>query len=145
MLPGTLFGAEDPKNLIIGYTESAYNGVSSADVKASVNILLQKIALTHFNKGEVHFYTKFSDIATALMVISRRDKLLQGVIAVNGRLSTDFKKKTRQSFLSLPGSVQGQQLLMLFKISDILPFIPGSLQATEDLYAEHFRLNTISR
>ncbi len=285
MLPAALFGAEDPENLLIGYTESAFNGVSSADVKASVNFLLQKTALKHFNKGEVLFYKNFPDLAAALQdgklaaigmlseefielrklapiepslitapstgaetelllvvrkdssfrtindlkgrslampmmqincpslmviwletllwkegnkqginsffsavketkkesqailsvyfgkvaaclvtrqsfdlaselnpqlskgltVIARKDKLLQGIIAVNSGLSKEFKNKIRQAFLSMPKTVEGKQVLLLFKISEIVPFTPGGLRETEDLYVEHARLKAARR
>jgi ABC-type phosphate/phosphonate transport system substrate-binding protein len=72
-----------------------------------------------------------------LMIISRKGKLSQGVIAVDRRLSEESKEKLRQAFLTLHQTPEGQQLLMLFKVRKLVPFIPGYLKATEALYAEH--------
>jgi phosphonate transport system substrate-binding protein len=74
-----------------------------------------------------------------LMIISRRGKLSQGIIAVDRRLSEEAKEKLRQAFLTLHQTPEGEQLLMLFKVRKLVTFIPGYLKATEALYAEHSR------
>jgi len=74
-----------------------------------------------------------------LMIISRKGKLSQGVIAVDRRLSEERKEKLRQAFLTLHQTPEGQQLLMLFKVRKLVPFIPGYMKGTEALYAEHSR------
>jgi len=78
-------------------------------------------------------------ISRDLTIISRKEKLSQGIIAVDRRLSEETKEKLRQAFLTLHQSPEGQQLLMLFKVRKLVPFIPGYLKATESLYAEHSR------
>jgi len=37
-------------------------------------------------------------------------------------------------------TVEGKQLLMLFKVNDLIPFDPSYLKGTEALYAEHSKL-----
>ena len=74
-----------------------------------------------------------------LMIISRRGKLSQGIIAVDRRLTEETKERVRQAFLALHQTPDGQQILMLFKVRKLVPFVPGYLKATEALYAEHSR------
>jgi ABC-type phosphate/phosphonate transport system substrate-binding protein len=78
-------------------------------------------------------------ISRELMIISRRGKLSQGIIAVDRRLSEETKEKLRQAFLTLHQTPDGQQLLMLFKVRKLVPFAPGNMKGTEALYAEHSR------
>jgi len=78
-------------------------------------------------------------ISKELMVISRKEKLAQGVIAVDRRVSEDVKEKIRQAFLTLHQTTEGKQLLMLFKVRKLIPYFPGYLKGTESLYAEHSR------
>ncbi|MGD0844632.1 MAG: PhnD/SsuA/transferrin family substrate-binding protein [Geobacteraceae bacterium] len=72
-----------------------------------------------------------------LMIISRRGKLSQGIIAVDRRLSEENKEKIRQAFLTLHQTPEGEQLLMLFKVRKLVPFAPGNMKGTDALYAEH--------
>jgi phosphonate transport system substrate-binding protein len=78
-------------------------------------------------------------ISSELTVISRMDKLSQGIIAVDRRLSEETRERIRQSFLTLHQTPEGEQLLMLFKVRKLVPFSPGYLKATEALYAEYAR------
>ena len=74
-----------------------------------------------------------------ISIIARKGKLSQGVIAVDRRLSEESKERVRQAFLTLHQTPEGKQILMLFKVRKLVPFIPGYLKATEALYAEHSR------
>ncbi|NVN89657.1 MAG: PhnD/SsuA/transferrin family substrate-binding protein [Desulfuromonadales bacterium] len=76
-------------------------------------------------------------IARELVVIARQEKLSQGIIAVDHRLSEEIREKIRQSFLNLHQTTEGKQLLMLFKVRKLMPYVPGYLKATEALYANH--------
>jgi ABC-type phosphate/phosphonate transport system substrate-binding protein len=76
-------------------------------------------------------------ISRELTVIASVDKLSQGIIAVDRRLSEEKREKIRESFLSLHQTPEGRQLLMLFKVNRLVPFAPGNLKATEALYAEY--------
>jgi ABC-type phosphate/phosphonate transport system substrate-binding protein len=78
-------------------------------------------------------------ISRELTVISRKEKLSQGIIAVDRRLSEESRQRVRQAFLTLHQTPEGEQLLMLFKVRKLVTFIPGYLKATEALYAEHSR------
>jgi ABC-type phosphate/phosphonate transport system substrate-binding protein len=78
-------------------------------------------------------------ISRELSIIGRKGKLSQGVIAVDRRLSEETKEKLRQAFLTLHQTAEGKQLLMLFKVRKLVPFVPGYMKGTEALYAEHSR------
>jgi ABC-type phosphate/phosphonate transport system substrate-binding protein len=75
-----------------------------------------------------------------LVIISRKENLIPGVIAVDSRLSREFKNKITHAFVNMLKSVEGKQLLMLFKVNDLIPFDPSYLKGTEALYAEHTKL-----
>ena len=74
-----------------------------------------------------------------LMIISRKGKLAQGIIAVDRRLSEETKEKLRQAFMTLHQTPEGEQLLMLFKVRKLVPFVPAYMKGTDALYAEHSR------
>jgi ABC-type phosphate/phosphonate transport system substrate-binding protein len=78
-------------------------------------------------------------ISSDLKIISRKGKLSQGIIAVDRRLSEESKERVRQAFLTLHQTPDGQQLLMLFKVRKLVPYVAGYLKGTEALYAEHSR------
>ncbi|MRR06457.1 MAG: hypothetical protein EG828_05860 [Deltaproteobacteria bacterium] len=81
-------------------------------------------------------------IGRELAPIARMSKLSQGIISIDRRLPDDIKEKIRQSFLTLPESPDGKQLLLLFQVSKMIPFRPEYLSATEALFAEHQLLKT---
>jgi phosphonate transport system substrate-binding protein len=78
-------------------------------------------------------------ISRDLTIISRKGKLSQGIIAVDRRLSEDNKERLRQAFLTLHQTPEGKQLLMLFKVRKLVPYVAGYLKGTDALYAEHSR------
>jgi phosphonate transport system substrate-binding protein len=78
-------------------------------------------------------------ISRELTIISRKGKLAQGVIAIDRRLSEEYREKIRQAFLSLHKTPEGEQLLMLFKVRKLVPFVPGYLNGTDTLYAEYYK------
>lgn len=58
--------AVENNHLSIGYTGAAYQDVSNTDIKASVNVLINKVALKHFGRGDTRFYDSLSDMAADL-------------------------------------------------------------------------------
>jgi ABC-type phosphate/phosphonate transport system substrate-binding protein len=78
-----------------------------------------------------------------LAIISRKGKLSQGVIAVDRRLPEERRQRLLQAFLTLHQTPEGQQLLMLFKVRKLVPFVPGYLKGTETLFAEYHRQKNI--
>jgi ABC-type phosphate/phosphonate transport system substrate-binding protein len=83
-------------------------------------------------------------ISRELTIISRKEKLSQGIIAIDRRLSEETREKIRQAFLTLHQTPEGQQLLMLFKVRKLVPFVPDYMKGTEALYAEHSRQKYIT-
>jgi ABC-type phosphate/phosphonate transport system substrate-binding protein len=72
-----------------------------------------------------------------ILVIARKGKLSQGVIAVDRRLSEESKERVKQAFLTLHQTPEGQQLLMLFKVRKLVPFVQEYMKGTEAFFAEH--------
>jgi ABC-type phosphate/phosphonate transport system substrate-binding protein len=74
-----------------------------------------------------------------ISIIARKGKLSQGVIAVDRRLSEETKEKLKQAFITLHQTPEGRQLLMLFKVRKLVPFVPDYMKGTDALYADYIR------
>jgi phosphonate transport system substrate-binding protein len=58
--------AKESSRLVIGFTGSAFQDVTNTDIRAAVSILIQKVAVKHFDKAESHFYENLKDMAADL-------------------------------------------------------------------------------
>jgi phosphonate transport system substrate-binding protein len=58
--------AKEGSRLVIGFTGSAFQDVTNTDIKASVSVLMQKIAFKQFDRGDARFYENLPEMAADL-------------------------------------------------------------------------------
>lgn len=76
-------------------------------------------------------------ISKELKIIARVDKLAGGIIVIRPDLQADLKQKLIQALRTIHEDQEGRQLFLLFQLSELIPYRPEYLRATEAFFTEH--------
>ena len=80
-------------------------------------------------------------IGKELTVLRKSDKLLDGIFCFQKNLRSDLKTEMSSVALNMPTTQTGRQILTLFRISSIQPFVPQMLYSTVALVNAHSNIH----